>query len=174
MIGLKRHTVQITESHPDWARLAEQICASIRQTCAELIADVEHAGSTSVPDMPAKPILDIAVAVSETDAMPELKGKLAKIGCTYRGDVRESGEHLFVMEIAPDVRTAHIHLVSADSPRWFDYLRFRDIMRNNPGTRQQYVALKRQLSDQYHNDRKTYTASKNHFIQSVLDGTHWP
>ncbi len=169
MIGLKRHTVQIVQSHPHWMTLAKQICATIRQTCTALIADVQHVGSTSVPDLPAKPILDIVVAIQTTDAMPDLIDKLSEIGCIYRRYSEENGGHLFVMESAPDVRTAHIHVVLADSSRWFSYLRFRDILRNDPTIRRRYAALKRQLRDQYPDDRKTYTASKNRFIRSVLD-----
>lgn len=169
MIGLKRHTVQVVHSHQQWAGLGQDLCHSIRSVCADLIRDAQHVGSTSVPGLPAKPILDIAVAIQNTDAMPELVDNLAEMGCIYRRYSEESGSHLFVMESVPDVRTAHIHVVPADSPRWFSYLRFRDILRNNPTIRQEYAVLKRRLRDQHPDDRKTYTASKNRFIQTVLD-----
>lgn len=146
--------------------MGKDLCRAIRRAC-----DVQHVGSTAVPGLPAKPILDIAIAISTPRATPDLVEKLTNIGCVDRAAAGESGDHLFVMESAPDVRTAHIHIVDIAGPRWRNYLQFRDILCGDPAIRRRYVALKRELCDQHHGDRKTYTASKADFIQNILTGT---
>lgn len=168
MIGLQRHTVQVVESHPQWTELAEQICNSIRKACVKLICDVQHVGSTSVPGLPAKPILDIAAGIPKPDVMPDLIEKMTQEGFNYRGDSRETGGHLFVKESAPGVRIAHIHVVPMGGTRWRNYLRFRDILRGNPTVRMEYAKLKRELRDRFSHDRKIYTNSKGDFIQRVI------
>ena len=57
MIGLRRHTIRIVDHDPDWAALADEACRAVRYACGELLADVQHVGSTAVLDLPAKPIL---------------------------------------------------------------------------------------------------------------------
>jgi GrpB-like predicted nucleotidyltransferase (UPF0157 family) len=63
MIGLKRHTVEVVDHDPGWAMLAFEACQAVRSACGALLVDVQHVGSTAVPDLPAKPVLDIAAAV---------------------------------------------------------------------------------------------------------------
>jgi len=67
MIGLKRHTVDVVDHDPSWTVLGVLACQTVRNACGELLADVQHVGSTAVPDLPAKPILDIAAAVVTLD-----------------------------------------------------------------------------------------------------------
>ena len=72
MIGLKRHTVAIVDHHPEWAALATHACQEVKLAGADLLVDVQHVGSTAVPSLPAKPILDIAAALRTSAAIPEL------------------------------------------------------------------------------------------------------
>ena len=168
MIGLQRHIVKIVAHHPDWSALAASACRDIQRVAGDLIADAQHVGSTSVPDLPAKPILDIAAAVRTLDVMPELLQRLPAIGYLYRGDGGSEGGHLFVKESAPDVRTIHLHVVAQDDVQWRNYLLFRDLLRQNPDLRQQYAALKQELGEKFSHDRKSYTAAKHDFIREVL------
>jgi GrpB-like predicted nucleotidyltransferase (UPF0157 family) len=80
MIGLRRNTVRIVDHHPDWMALATEACRWVRLAGDDLILDVQHVGSTSVPDLPAKPILDLAAAVATLDAIPELIERLTARG----------------------------------------------------------------------------------------------
>ena len=72
MIGLKRHIVQVVDYNPSWADLAAQACQRILEVGADLIVDVQHVGSTAVPGLSAKPILDLAAAVQSFYVVPEL------------------------------------------------------------------------------------------------------
>jgi GrpB-like predicted nucleotidyltransferase (UPF0157 family) len=169
MIGLKRHTVKVVEHEPDWATLAVEACQAVRNACGELVVDVQHVGSTAVPDLPAKPILDIAAAVVTFDATPELIRRLAEIGYRYRRDHGDAGGHLFVVDSSPGLRTIHLHVVEHSGSQWRDYLRFRDLLRHRPAIRKRYAELKRDLAITCRDDREFYTASKADFVRKVLD-----
>jgi GrpB-like predicted nucleotidyltransferase (UPF0157 family) len=169
MIGLKRNTVKVVDHDPDWATLAFEACHAVRNACGDLLIDVHHVGSTAVPGLPAKPILDIAAAVAAFDSMPELVRRLANIGYRYRGDHGDAGGHFFVFDSSQDIRTIHLHVVEHRSTQWRDYLRFRDLLRHSPTIRKQYGELKRDLASVCRDDRESYTASKGDFIREVLD-----
>lgn len=170
MIGLKRKTVRVVDHDPGWAALAAEACTAVRQAAGDLILDIQHVGSTAVPGLPAKPILDLAAAVAGMEVMPQLIRALTTAGAIYRGDGADQGGHLFVWESEPEVRTIHLHVVAADDAQWTRYLRFRDALRQDPVLRRRYAELKRKLGERFPEDRMSYTASKDEFIRSVLDG----
>src|SRR5437868_2541244 len=124
MIGLKRNTVKVVDYDPDWAAMGLDACRAAQTACGDLLADVQHVGSTSVPDMPAKPILDLAAAVVTFDSLPDLIRRLAGIGYRYRRDQQDAGGHLFVADSGPDIRFLHLHVVEQGGSQWRDYLRF--------------------------------------------------
>ncbi|MBN9663694.1 MAG: GrpB family protein [Acidobacteria bacterium] len=123
-----------------------------------------------MPDLPAKPVLDLAAAVSTFDAIPELIVRLAPIGYLYRGNRPETGGHLFILEAQPGVRTIHLHVVLYGSVPWRDYLVFRQALRIREDLRCRYAGLKRRLATLYPDDTAAYTAAKAEFIQGVLRG----
>lgn len=141
----------------------------MRSACGQLVIDTQHVGSTAVPDLPAKPILDIAAGVTMLDSMPELVERLTRIDYIYRGDHGDDGGHIFVAESSPDVRTIHMHVVEYGCKQWRDYLLFRDLLRENTALRQEYARLKKELARVHGNDRESYTTSKETFIRGILD-----
>lgn len=169
MIGLNRHTVRVVEHNRGWPGVAAKACRQVRETGGVLLCDVQHVGSTAVVGLPAKPILDLAAAVTTFDVIPELIEKLTALGYIYRGDGEESGGHLFVWESEPNVRTVHLHVVTLDDVQWTNYLRFRDLLREDAGIRERYAELKQELSKRFPDDRRSYTDSKHAFIRRVLD-----
>lgn len=168
MIGLKRHTVRVVDHDGSWAELAGGACQSVRQASGDLIADIQHVGSTAVTGLPAKPILDLAAGVVSLDVIPELIKRLTALGYIYRGDGGTDGGHLFVWESEPDVRTIHLHVVSLDDVQWRDYVRFRDLLRQDGNLRNRYAELKRKLAVSFSGSRKSYTDAKHDFIRGVL------
>lgn len=163
--------MRVVDHHGGWARLASEACEQVRKAGGEMIVDVQHVGSTSVPDLPAKPILDLAAAVNALDAIPDLVRNLSALGYVYRGDAADQGGHLFVCEPEPDIRTIHLHVVTHDDAQWHNYLRFRDLLSADAALRRRYAALKRELCARFPNDRKSYTESKQDFIRGVLSTT---
>ena len=161
--------MQVVDHHPGWATLATDACQELRLAGGDLLVDVQHVGSTSVPDLPAKPILDIAAAVPTLQVLPELVARLTEIGYIYRGDGEDSGGHLFVRESSPEVRTIHVHAVQHEGSQWRNYLLFRNLLRQDVDLRKQYAELKAELASKFQDDRKTYTASKHNFIRRILE-----
>ena len=168
MIGLQRGTVQVVAHHPDWHHLFEQERHLLHQQIGHLVLDIQHVGSTAVAGLDAKPILDLAVAVTAMAMLPRCGPLLCRIGYMDRGDGGTNGGYLFVKESVPDVRTHHVHVVAIDDPQWHNYLRFRDRLRAEEGLRTRYAKLKQDLQKQFAQDRQSYTAAKHEFIRGVL------
>lgn len=170
MLGLQRHTVEVVVHDPAWAGQAAGACLAIEAEAGGLLVEIEHVGSTSVPHLPAKPILDLAATVTTFDTISGLIPRLAPLGYLYRGNRPETGGHLFILESRPDVRTNHLHVVLQGSRQWRDYLAFREALRGRHDLRCQYAAFKRRLAALYPSDTAAYTAAKAEFIQRVLKG----
>lgn len=153
MIGLKRNTVKVVDYDPDWAMLALEYCRVVRNACGELLVDVQHVGSTAVPELPPKPILEIAAALATIDSTPEIVRRLTCIGYFDRGDQGDAGGGTYLSERS-------ICVVAHGSRQWREYLHFRDPLRQRPATRKKYADLKRDLASICRDDREAYTTSK--------------
>lgn len=168
MIGLKRGTVKVVAYCPDWRDLFEQERRVLQQRIGHLVLDIQHVGSTAVPGLTAKPIIDIAVAVASITVIPRCRQPLGFLGYIDRGDGGKEGGYLFVKESAPGIRTHHLHIVTIDDPQWGNYLQFRDVLRANETLRTRYATLKKTLQEKFSQDRKAYTAAKHEFIRDIL------
>lgn len=168
MLGLKRDAVQVVAYCSGWSTLFEQEWRVLNQHIGHLVLDIQHVGSTAVPGLDAKPIIDIAVAADSSMEISQIQPLLCALGYLDRGDGGIDGEYLFVKESAPDVRTHHLHIVPTGSPLWSNYLRFRDVLRADVMLRSRYAALKKASQARFSQDRKAYTASKHAFIQDIL------
>ena len=171
MIGLKRRTVRIVEHKSEWAELFGAEVSILHEHIGDIVSDIQHVGSTAVPGLLAKPILDIAVAVSSREAISQIAERLSKIGYIDRGDGGNNGGYLIVKESELDIRIVHIHIVELTDIQWQNYIRFRDVLRQDAAIRQKYAELKQNLAEKYRDDRKSYTAAKAEFIKGVL-GRH--
>jgi len=168
MIGLSRHAVKVVKHEVEWTSLAYAACQDVQVASGDLIVEVQHVGSTAVRGLAAKPILDIAAGLVSEGAVPDLIGRLTEIGYIYLGDNGDEGGHLFVKESAPDIRTIHLHLVLHNGNQWNDYLSFRNLLRGDVVTRNQYADLKLELVRKFEQDRVMYTESKRAFITGAL------
>jgi GrpB-like predicted nucleotidyltransferase (UPF0157 family) len=132
-----------------------------------LVGPIEHVGSTAVPGLPSKPIIDIMAAVqdlpSSLAAIEALK-PLSYCYFEYRAEVM----HWFCKP-SDLVRTHHLHLVPSNSQLWRDRLAFRDRLRADAATRRSYAELKLVLAAKHRDDREAYTDAKTDFIRSVLE-----
>jgi GrpB-like predicted nucleotidyltransferase (UPF0157 family) len=154
----------------EWARAYERIAAATREALGDAASGVEHVGSTAVPGMPAKPIIDIAVGMRPGGTVAEMRARLEPRGFIYRGDMGSQGGVLFVLESAPWHRIAHVHVVAYGGESWARYLAFRDRLRRDPDARDSYVRLKRTLAERFPGDRAAYTAGKDPLVSALLSG----
>jgi len=168
MIGLKRGMVEVVPSQADWNDIFTRERQRLLGGIGHLVLDIQHVGSTAVPGLPAKPIIDIAAAVATPAVISHCRPPLLDIGYLDRGDLGADGGYLFVKEMAPDVRTVHLHVVVIDDPQWQNYLRFRDTLRADEALRRRYGELKASLLERFAADRPGYSEGKREFIERVL------
>jgi GrpB-like predicted nucleotidyltransferase (UPF0157 family) len=129
-----------------------------------LVADLEHVGSTSVPGLAAKPILDVLGTVADLDCAEAVERALATEGWVWvRPGVDDEPRRLFV-KVVDGHRAAHLHLMLPANPAWTLMIRFRDRLRAEPALRDAYAALKRDLAARHRDDREAYTEAKTAFI----------
>lgn len=170
MIGLSRYTVALVDHQSQWMAYAERRCQAIARACHEIDCDIQHVGSTAVPDLLAKPIIDIVVGLVSMGDKRKVQLILAELGYVYRGVGEGSTGHFFVLENSPDVRAEHVHVVAYGSTNWDSYVLFRDALRNSDELRRRYTELKQALKAKFPTNREEYTAEKASFISSVLSG----
>jgi GrpB-like predicted nucleotidyltransferase (UPF0157 family) len=167
-IGLKRGVVKIVGHRTEWAILYNTESAKLKQCLGNITIDIQHVGSTAVPGLISKPIIDIAIAVNSRETIAAVVKRLPDIGYIDKGDQGASGGYLLVKESEPDVRIFHIHIVEINDVQWRNYINFRDCLRRDANTRKEYAQLKRTLAAKFPTDRESYTGGKKQFIRNVL------
>ncbi len=169
MLGLRRHTVQLQPHNPAWVMRAGQEIQRIMGASSLPHERVQHVGSTSVPDLLAKPILDIDIGVLEKEDVEVIVSNLVDLGFIDRGDHNGGIGRLLVWEAAPEIRTVHIHIIPFDSVWWRQDLAFRDALRDDLDLRERYAALKTELASRHSSSRADYRHGKNPFIVAALE-----
>lgn len=153
---------------PSWPILFQRERAALETVISRWLAGpIEHIGSTAVPGLSAKPIIDIMAAVENLEVSRPAIAALAALNYCYypyRPDVM----HWFCKP-SPSLRTHHLHLVPFGSKLWIERLAFRDSLRRSPKTAADYAQLKQRLAEQYKTDREGYTDAKGPFIRQVLE-----
>lgn len=176
-LGLTRGKAVVVDYDPQWPTLFEEERARIASAVGHIVAGVHHVGSTSIPGMAAKPILDIAVMLREFQDGERCIGPLESIGYTHRGlnpDI--PGDRFFVKGLPPrergpggeEIRTHILHMYPLDSPLAHNHLAFRDYLIAQPKLAAEYAQLKFALADKYPDDRVSYGKGKASFIRAVL------
>ena len=131
-----------------------------------LVGPIEHIGSTAVPGLPAKPVIDIMAPVRDLSfSKSAIKALLPLSYCYF--DYKAEVMHWFCKP-SDFERTHHLHLVPFESDLWYERLAFRDYLRTDEATRWAYMELKLKLATEFRDDREAYTDAKTEFIESVL------
>jgi GrpB-like predicted nucleotidyltransferase (UPF0157 family) len=167
-LGLESKTVRVVPYDERWPALfeaeAKRIIEAIEHARLPSLA-VEHVGSTAVPALVAKPILDIAAGRPARTTPSEYIAAFESLGYVYRGDGGLPGREFFRRGA---LRSHHVHLVEWNGTHWMRYLRFRDALRDNPALRDAYGELKQSLASKYPRDREAYIAGKTDFVERVV------
>lgn len=167
-LGLAYSTVEVVAYDPSWKAAATAHRDILASTLDGLAQNVEHIGSTAVPGLAAKPILDLAVRLVLGADPKAIVNRLTSAGYVFRGDKGNQGGLLFVCEPMPKVRTAHIHVAAYGDPQWDRYLATRDRLTADPSAAARYSAIKIALAQRYPDDRASYTAAKEAFLTELL------
>jgi GrpB-like predicted nucleotidyltransferase (UPF0157 family) len=168
-----REHVSIVPYDPNWPRLFEEEKNHLRSFLPpEMIGRIEHFGSTAIPGLAAKPIIDMLV---EVRSLEETKDRIVPLLEALRYDYfwrPTAGDDVppfyawFIKRNSDGIRTHHIHIVESGFPQW-DRLFFRDYLIEHPELARQYASLKFDLALAYPNDRVAYTNGKTEFITRV-------
>ena len=158
-------SVRLVAYDPLWPEEFRAEADRITRACDDLEIRLEHVGSTAIPGLSAKPIIDIAAGVPpRIDRVPYIQA-LKELGYTHKGAYGIRGRDYFTRGRP---HSHHVHMLSWSSAVWRDTLRFRDHLRANAGAMLEYEILKRQLAITYADDRRRYQSEKGPFIQAVL------
>lgn len=166
-----REEASIVPYDSEWPRLFEREAENLRSKLpGSLIARIEHFGSTAVPGLAAKPVVDILVEVRSLEETKRLIVPLLEAaGYDYFWRTDTAPPYAwFIKRNCAGQRTHHLHMVEADSTLW-ERLYFRDYLREFPDEAKRYEELKRSLAEQYPHDRVAYTQGKTEFIVALTE-----
>ncbi len=168
MLGLHHDQVRLVPYSQEWPKLFSQEAQRLHKSLQPYAVDIEHIGSTSIPGMVAKPILDIAIGLWQLKDIDVCVARLGALGYTYKGEQDIPGWHFFTYGASHNI-TQHLHLSAWNSDFWLERVLFRDYLRQHKGLAEAYVALKKYLAEKYARDRAAYTAGKSDFIRAVIN-----
>jgi GrpB-like predicted nucleotidyltransferase (UPF0157 family) len=152
---------------PSWPRRFEAERAELTRVLGPWLAGpIEHIGSTAVPGLIAKPVIDIMAGVRDLESSLDARAALASLEYLYF-PYRPEVMHWFCKP-SPARRTHHLHLVPVGSALWDERLLFRDYLRSSPVAAEEYAALKTALAVQFELDREAYTDAKSGFVEATL------
>ena len=157
--------LEVVDWSPRWAEQYDEVARVLREALAGLDAVVEHVGSTSVPGLAAKPILDIDVVVDPSD-VPAAVEALESVGYEHRGDLGVTGREAFH---APGPPRRYVYVCAAGTSNVRNHLAVRDVLRRRDDLRDAYATVKHALAADPEMDIDTYLAGKSAVLQEVLE-----
>jgi GrpB-like predicted nucleotidyltransferase (UPF0157 family) len=161
-------SIEVVDWSPRWAEQFDEVASVLRVALADVVsARVEHVGSTSVPGLAAKPVLDVDVVVDGRE-VPAAIAALESVGYVHRGDLGVTGREAFH---APDAPRRNVYVCTAGTPNVRNHLAVRDVLRSRDDLREAYAAVKRALAADPGMDIDTYLAGKSAVLQRVLEAS---
>ena len=165
-------TIDIVGYNPNWVNLAHQEIETLKKIFSDKdwVIDIQHIGSTAIPGLAAKPIIDVYMGVRSIEEAQNAIDPIEKLGYQFWLSNPNKEKMFFVKGMPPlgKGRTHHIHIVKHDSDYWRARILFRDYLQTHPEEIQAYAQLKYKLMEDYENDREAYTDAKAEYIASVL------
>jgi len=149
-----------------WPERFLALGTALREGLGEVALRIDHIGSTAIPGLAAKPIIDLQISVASFEPLAAYRGPIENLGFIWRENNPDLTKRYFREK--PGNRRTHIHLRRAGS--WAEQiaLLFRDYLRSHPAEAGRYAELKQRLAEQYRHDRQGYTHSKSHFVWDIM------
>ncbi len=168
--------IEIAPYDPEWGRTFEALRRVLLRALGEIAVGVEHVGSTAVPDLAAKPVVDLDVVIPSRDALVTAVSGLAALGYRHEGDLGVTGREAFARDASDVPRDGsgrswpahHLYVCASDSPELRRHLLFRNWLRGHSEAAETYGRLKRLLAAVHRFDRDAYTEAKSEFIETAL------
>jgi GrpB-like predicted nucleotidyltransferase (UPF0157 family) len=162
--------IVVTDYDPAWPAMFERERAKLETALGSLVVTIEHVGSTAVPGLAAKPIIDLAVGVrSLAEAQARCIDALQALGYTYIPEYQSwLADELFFRKGVPGPWTHHVHVTEPSTPGWEHRLLFRDYLRAHPDAAAAYMDLRRRLAAAFEDDIAAYRTGKSAFVQEAV------
>jgi len=168
--------VIVVEYDPAWPQQFAELRDAIMPSLRELAVGVEHVGSTSVPGLAAKPILDINTVIESPAVLPDVIEGLATLGYHHEGDLGVRGREAFGPGDGSCPETEeprrwprhHLYVCARDNPEHLRHLAFRDWLRDHDADAREYAELKYALAQVHPDDVNAYTDGKREFVERIL------
>ncbi len=157
--------VVVLDYDPSWPEVFEKLRLRVSGALSDIATVIEHVGSTSVPGLAAKPVIDMDVVVDPQE-VPVGIAKLSELGYKHRGDLGISGREAFRPPVGSPKH--HLYLCPSDSPALANHLAIRDYLRTNPSAVKTYGQLKIRLAQEFPQDIDGYVEAKTDFLIRVL------
>lgn len=164
--------IVISPYSEQWPLVAHELITELSKVFGSDALAVEHIGSTSIPGLAAKPIIDIMVMMKDFNTIDQNALRLTQAHSSWNlvpAELDERPWRRFMVKVVGDHRFAHLHLVPDGQPRWDEHLKFREALCDDPELIAQYADLKHKLAEVHQSDREAYTDGKTQFIQSILE-----
>jgi NAD-dependent deacetylase len=162
----RRGPVTVVDYDPAWSKLYEEERERIREALSDVVVDIEHMGSTAVPGLAAKPVIDISVGLSTLDLTDQHVQTMKQLGYDYLGELGLPGRLYFRKGAATS--THHVHAVEWGGAHWSRHLAFRDYLRAHPEEAARYAEAKRKLAVEVDHDWYEYVERKNAFADELF------
>lgn len=161
-----KRLVDVVPYNPDWPIQYRQEAALLWGALGSVLVSTHHFGSTSVPGLSAKPVIDILGATKDITLIDPFNEKMIALGYEPRGEYGIPGRRYF-FKGSEWVHFVHVHIFEQNSSEFLRHLAFRDYLRTHPQDAQAYGALKEKLAVQYHEDIEGYMDGKDAFVKEV-------
>lgn len=148
-----------------WQKMYQEEAQNLKEILNPILIDLHHIGSTSVPGLAAKPVIDILAIVSCITEVEKYTSALVCTGYQALGECGIEGRRFFTK--GGDSRTHHLHIFSESSPHITRHLAFRDYLRHNPAAVSEYAKLKTSLASRFPHDIEQYCSGKDDFIKKT-------
>jgi len=158
--------VVVVPYDPAWPRTFDALATQLAATLGDLAVGIEHVGSTAVPGLAAKPIVDVDVVVRRDEDLADARTRLSAAGYTSLGDLGVAGREAF--RAPPGAPRHHLYVCASGAAALRAHLLLRDALRADPDLAVAYGTLKAELAERFRDDRDSYTEGKSAFIRSVL------
>ncbi|HMO55495.1 MAG TPA: GrpB family protein [Tepidiformaceae bacterium] len=173
MDGRAADPIEVTPYDASWSSAFEAAAAGIRAGVPAGLLGIEHIGSTAVPGLAAKPVIDIMPVVDDFDAARPLVMQFKELGYWYCGENGIPRRHYFVREDASGHVVEHVHVLEDSSVEARKHRMFRDYLRTSKSARERYGNLKLELASRHRNDRLAYTEAKTSLVAELLREAGW-
>jgi GrpB-like predicted nucleotidyltransferase (UPF0157 family) len=161
--------IEVIDYDPQWPHLFLVEAVGLLQAFGAALITLEHIGSTAVPGLAAKPVIDIQAVVRSVSEAQQAVPALAAFGWEQGVFARDPERRLFFKKFhVHGVLSHHLHVYEASHPAAAEHLRFRNILRRDPAEAKRYLDLKNALAQRYRQDRIAYSYAKTDYVEAVL------